>query len=112
MSTTTKPVNQKAWFLILPVLHVRGLLGHPAADDGGELFGAGHHLARAPRVCGHRVVRRCHARRGAARALLRQITFSLAVLAVEIPLGILLALSMPAQGWKSSACWWWWRCRC
>ena len=36
-------------------------------------------------------------------ALLRQITFSLAVLAVEIPLGILLALSMPAQGWKSSA---------
>jgi glycerol transport system permease protein len=33
----------------------------------------------------------------------RQITFSLAVLLVEIPLGILLALSMPAQGWKASA---------
>ena len=29
--------------------------------------------------------------------------FSLAVLAVEIPLGIALALSMPAKGWKSSA---------
>jgi glycerol transport system permease protein len=36
-------------------------------------------------------------------ALLRQITFSLAVLAVEIPLGILLALAMPAEGWKASA---------
>ena len=36
-------------------------------------------------------------------ALLRQLTFSLAVLAVEIPLGIALALSMPAQGWKASA---------
>ena len=29
-----------------------------------------------------------------------QITFSLAVLAVEIPLGILLACPMPAKGWK------------
>ena len=36
-------------------------------------------------------------------ALLRQITFSLAVLLVEIPLGIALALSMPAKGWKASA---------
>ena len=36
-------------------------------------------------------------------ALLRQVGFSLAVLAVEVPLGIALALSMPASGWKSSA---------
>jgi glycerol transport system permease protein len=36
-------------------------------------------------------------------ALLRQLGFSLAVLAVEIPLGIALALSMPATGWKASA---------
>jgi glycerol transport system permease protein len=35
-------------------------------------------------------------------ALLRQLTFSFAVLAVEIPLGIALALSMPATGWKAS----------
>ncbi len=53
-----KPINQKAWLLVLPVLIVRGLLGHPAADDGGELFGAGHHLARAARLRRHRVVRR------------------------------------------------------
>jgi glycerol transport system permease protein len=36
-------------------------------------------------------------------ALLRQIVFSLAVLLVEVPLGIALALSMPASGWKASA---------
>ena len=35
-------------------------------------------------------------------ALLRQLGYSLAVLLVEIPLGIALALSMPAQGWKAS----------
>jgi len=36
-------------------------------------------------------------------ALLRQITFSIAVLVVEVPLGIMLALSMPPSGWKASA---------
>jgi hypothetical protein len=91
---------------------VRRLLRHPAADDGGQLLGAGHHLARAARVRRHRMVRLGDARRGAACALLRQLGFSLAVLAVEIPLGILLALSMPAEGWKSSPCWCSWRCRC
>ncbi len=45
---------------------LRGLLGHRAADDGGELLGAGHHLARAPRLRRHRVVRRRDARRRAA----------------------------------------------
>jgi glycerol transport system permease protein len=36
-------------------------------------------------------------------ALLRQLGFSLAVLAVEIPLGIALALAMPARGAAASA---------
>jgi glycerol transport system permease protein len=35
-------------------------------------------------------------------ALWRQIQFSLAVLLIEIPLGIALALSMPAKGWRAS----------
>jgi glycerol transport system permease protein len=35
-------------------------------------------------------------------AFFRQIWFSLAVLAIEIPLGIGIALSMPAQGWRAS----------
>src|SRR6185436_20675 len=46
---------------------VRRLLRAAATDDGGELFGAGHHLARAPRVRGHGVVRAGDARRGTAR---------------------------------------------
>ena len=103
MSTTTKPVNQKAWFLILPVLlcvafsaiiPLMTVVNYSVQDIisperrvfvGTEWFAA---IMRDEEL---------HA------ALWRQITFSLAVLAVEIPLGIALALSMPAQGWKSSA---------
>jgi len=35
-------------------------------------------------------------------ALLRQLLFSGSVLAIQIPLGILIALCMPADGWKAS----------
>jgi len=35
-------------------------------------------------------------------ALARQLVFSLAVLVVQIPLGILIALCMPAAGWRAS----------
>jgi glycerol transport system permease protein len=103
MSTTTKPVNQKAWFLILPVLlcvafsailPLMTVVNYSVQDIisperrvfvGTEWFAA---VMRDEDL---------HA------ALLRQLTFSFAVLAVEIPLGIALALAMPAQGWKASA---------
>ena len=102
MSTTTKPVNQKAWFLVLPVivcvafsaiLPLMTVVNYSVQDIisperrvfvGTEWFVA---VMRDADL---------HA------ALARQITFSLAVLAVEIPLGILLALAMPAQGWRAS----------
>ncbi|RZA25657.1 MAG: sugar ABC transporter permease, partial [Proteobacteria bacterium] len=35
-------------------------------------------------------------------ALYRQLLFSLSVLAIQIPLGILIALCMPAEGWRAS----------
>ena len=35
-------------------------------------------------------------------ALYRQLLFSLSVLAIQIPLGILIALCMPADGWRAS----------
>ncbi|HCE09989.1 MAG TPA: ABC transporter permease, partial [Oxalobacteraceae bacterium] len=35
-------------------------------------------------------------------ALYRQLVFSLSVLAIQLPLGILLALAMPKEGWKAS----------
>ena len=102
MSTTNKPVNQKAWFLILPViicvafsaiLPLMTVVNYSVQDIisperrvfvGTEWFVA---VMRDADL---------HA------ALARQLTFSFAVLAVEIPLGILLALSMPAQGWRAS----------
>jgi glycerol transport system permease protein len=48
---------------------------------------------------------RCQVLRDEAlhEALVRQIAYSPAVLAVELPLGVMLALAMPAQGWKASA---------
>ena len=35
-------------------------------------------------------------------ALYRQLVFSLSVLAIQLPLGVLLALAMPKEGWKAS----------
>ncbi|HVR52623.1 MAG TPA: sugar ABC transporter permease [Pseudorhodoferax sp.] len=101
--TTPKPLNQKAWLLVLPVficvafsaiLPLMTVVNYSVQDIisperrvfvGTEWFA---NVLRDEELHG---------------ALLRQIGFSLAVLAVEIPLGIGLALSMPAQGWKASA---------
>ena len=103
MSTTTKPINQKAWFLILPVLicvafsaivPLMTVVNYSVQDIisperrvfvGTEWFAA---VMRDDEL---------HS------ALYRQLGFSFSVLLVEIPLGIALALSMPAKGWKSSA---------
>ena len=102
MSTTTKPVNQKAWFLILPVLicvafsaiiPLMTVVNYSVQDiisPERRVFVGTEWFVSVMRD------EELHA------ALLRQITFSLAVLAVELPLGILLALSMPADGWKAS----------
>ena len=103
MNPNDKPVNQKAWWLVLPVflcvafsaiLPLMTVVNYSVQDIisperrvfvGTEWFVA---VMRDSEL---------HA------ALGRQLAYSLSVLAVEIPLGIALALSMPAQGWKSSA---------
>ncbi|MDO9279138.1 MAG: sugar ABC transporter permease [Polaromonas sp.] len=103
MSTTTKPVNQKAWFLILPVLicvafsaivPLMTVVNYSVQDIispdrrvfvGLEWFTS---IMRDKDV---------HAAFG------RQLMFSFSVLAVELPLGIMLALAMPSTGWRSSA---------
>lgn len=103
MSATNKPVNQRAWFLILPVIicvafsailplmTVVNYSVQDIIDPERRVFVGVEWFASVLRD------EELHS------ALWRQITFSLAVLLVEIPLGILLALSMPAQGWKASA---------
>ena len=98
-----KPINQKAWLLVLPVvlcvaisaiLPLMTVVNYSVQDIisperrvfvGTEWFKS---VMRDDDLQG---------------ALLRQISFSLAVLVVEIPLGIALALSMPAKGWHASA---------
>jgi glycerol transport system permease protein len=98
-----KPYNNKAWFLVLPVflsvafsaiLPLMTVVNYSVQDIisptqsvfvGLEWFRA---MMRDSEL---------HS------ALLRQMIFSLCVLLVQLPLGIALALSMPAKGWKASA---------
>ncbi len=97
-----KTYNNRAWFLILPVilcvafsaiLPLMTIVNYSVQDIlsptqkvfvGTEWF---------------KLVMRDSELHG---ALYRQMLFSLSVLAIQIPLGILIALSMPAQGWKAS----------
>jgi glycerol transport system permease protein len=100
--SATKPVNQRAWWFVLPVLvsvafsaliplmtvvnySVQDILSpSQSVFVGWEWY---KEVLRDPEL---------HS------ALFRQLVFSAAVLAIQIPLGIGLALSMPATGWRSS----------
>jgi len=98
-----KPIDHRAWLLVLPVvlcvafsaiLPLMTIVNYSVQDIiapdrrvfvGTEWFAA---VLQDEELHG---------------ALWRQIGFSLAVLLIEIPLGILLALAMPASGWRASA---------
>ncbi|WP_298236056.1 carbohydrate ABC transporter permease [uncultured Azohydromonas sp.] len=98
-----KPVNQRAWLLILPVvlcvafsavLPLMTVVNYSVQDiisPERRVFVGTEWFASVMRD------EELHS------ALWRQLGFSLAVLLVEIPLGILLALCMPATGWRASA---------
>jgi glycerol transport system permease protein len=98
-----KPINQRAWLLILPVvicvafsaiLPLMTVVNYSVQDiisPERRVFVGTEWFAQVMRD------------EALHEALWRQLVFSLAVLLVEIPLGILLALAMPAQGWKASA---------
>ncbi|HZI02391.1 MAG TPA: sugar ABC transporter permease [Archangium sp.] len=100
----SKPTNQRAWLLVLPVLvavafsaiiplmtvvnySVQDILGpEQHVFVGTEWF---RKVLRDPELHG---------------ALRRQLGFSLAVLALEIPLGVALALVLPKEGRAASVC--------
>jgi glycerol transport system permease protein len=100
--TLTKPVNHRAWWYVLPVLvsvafsaviPLMTVVNYSVQDIlsptqrvfvGMEWY---KEVLRDPELHG---------------ALLRQLTFSAAVLLIEIPLGVLLALAMPPTGWRAS----------
>ncbi|QXL83664.1 carbohydrate ABC transporter permease [Comamonas sp. NLF-1-9] len=99
---TEKPVNQKAWWLVLPVIvcvafsaivPFMTVVNYSVQDiisPDRRVFVGTEWFANVMRDA------------DLHDALWNQIRFSLAVLAVEIPLGIVLALSMPEKGWKAS----------
>jgi glycerol transport system permease protein len=100
--SNAKPVNQRAWWFVLPVVisvafsalvplmtivnySVQDILGpDQAVFVGMEWY---KEILRDPDLHG---------------ALYRQLVFTTAVLIIEIPLGIALALAMPPAGWRAS----------
>jgi glycerol transport system permease protein len=97
-----KPFNNRAWFLVLPVfaivafsavLPLMTVVNYSVQDTFGnnQFFWAGTdwyvQLLASERF---------------HQALGRQLVFSTLVLLIEIPLGVLVALCMPRQGWTVS----------
>jgi len=99
-----KTVNQKAWFLVLPVLvlvafsaviPLMTVVNYSVQDTfgGNQFFWAGlewfKDLLHSERMW---------------NALGRQLAFSMIILAIEVPLGIFVALNMPKSGFWASFC--------
>ncbi len=99
-----KTVNQKAWFLVLPVLvlvafsaviPLMTVVNYSVQDTFGNnvFFWAGldwfEQMLHSDRMW---------------NALRRQIAFSAIILAIEVPLGIFVALNMPKRGFWASVC--------
>ncbi|MBL4573083.1 MAG: sugar ABC transporter permease [Gammaproteobacteria bacterium] len=96
--------NNKAWFLVMPVLILVGIsaiiplmtvVNYSVQDTFGnnEFYWVGTEWFQEILVS-----ERFH------NALLRTLLFSGLILAIEIPLGILIALAMPKRGWSVSVC--------
>ncbi|HDR27901.1 carbohydrate ABC transporter permease [Rhodovulum sp.] len=99
-----KPTNHKAWFLVLPVLvlvafsaviPLMTVVNYSVQDTFGNnrFFWAGlewfEQMLRSERMW---------------NALGRQLIFSATILAIEVPLGIFVALNMPKRGVWASVC--------
>jgi len=99
-----KPLNNRAWFMVLPVLLIVAfsaviplmtVVNYSVQDTFGnnEFFWEGlgwfEDVLESDRI---------------REALGRQIIFSAIILAIEVPLGILVALSMPKKGTWASVC--------
>ena len=98
-----KPLNQKAWWLVLPViicvafsaiLPLMTVVNYSVQDiisPERRVFVGTEWFVSVLRD------------EDLHSAMLRQLGYSFAVLAIEVPLGIALALAMPADGWRASA---------
>jgi len=99
-----KQINQKAWFMVLPVfllvafsavIPLMTVVNYSFQDTFGsnKFFWVGMDWFRDL----------MHSERF-HDAFLRQIAFSSIILAIEIPLGIAIALAMPKKGWGVPVC--------
>jgi len=104
-----KTINQKAWFLVLPVflvvafsaiLPLMTVVNYSTQDTFGnnQFFWNGvgwfKELLDPSTDLGGRFL----------DSLGRNLFFSAVILAIEVPLGIVVALSMPREGWTVAAC--------
>ena len=100
-----KTVNHKAWLLVLPVLvlvafsaiiPLMTVVNYSIQDSfSGEFYQLDDKLMW---------FRELLASERMWNALARQTAFSLIILAIEVPLGILVALNMPKRGVSASVC--------
>jgi glycerol transport system permease protein len=97
-----KPVNQRAWWFVLPVLisvsfsaliPLMTVVNYSVQD----IFGPDQRVFVG--LEWYREVLRDADLHG---ALHRQLVFSTAVLLIQLPLGVALALAMPTRGWRAS----------
>ncbi|MCA0013284.1 sugar ABC transporter permease [Mesorhizobium sp. B292B1B] len=99
-----KPWNNKAWFLVLPmlvlvafsaVIPLMTVVNYSVQDTFGNnvFFWAGtewfEELLHSDRFW---------------EAMVRNLIFSFIILAIEVPLGIFIALNMPKRGWGVPVC--------
>src|SRR4051794_32388092 len=104
-----KPVNNKAWFMVLPVfaivafsavLPLMTVVNYSVQDTFGnnQFFWNGIgwfvELLDSTTDLGSRF----------RESILRNLLFSGLILAIEVPLGIVVALSMPRKGWTVALC--------
>jgi len=96
--------NNRAWFLILPVFVIVAFsaivpLMTVVNYSVQDILGPGQRF-----FVGSEWFREMLTNSRLHDALIKQLIFSGLVLAIEIPLGIGIALTMPAKGWTASAC--------
>ena len=104
-----RPRDDRAWFLVLPVvalvafsalIPVMTVVNYSVQDTFGnnQFFWNGvgwfQDLLDPSKELGGRFL----------EALWRNLLFSAIILAIEVPLGILVALAMPRQGWTVALC--------
>src|SRR6478752_1756515 len=104
----TKPVHQKAWLLVLPVLLIVAFsavipLMTVVNYSVQDTFGNNQFFWNGMGWFSELLDRNSDLGSRFFDSLWRNLAFSAIILAIEIPLGIVVALSMPREGWRVAA---------